>query len=405
MSTTDVSVHRHRIDYLDGLRAVAVLAVLVSHVALHGLHGAAYRTLMEGAHGVDLFFVISGFCLAFPTLAKRQRGTTTVFDVVDFGAKRLVRIVPPFYLATAVLLALAVVPHFVTHHSVQDGLPDARSLGASLLFLDDHVQLMNGSFWTLMVEFRWYFVFPLMLWLWVASPRAFTATAVVSLVLYHFTRARGLDFGTLPCFMLGIVAADVHLAGARTASWGRPLRRWSWLLMIAGATLGIVTEGSATIPGFERADVAFAYQPTILGWQIACFAFVVAAGEYALLRRVLSLRPLVAIGIASYGIYLVHEPVIQLVEAHLHGPATELIAGTAALAVGGLFWAVGEIPFTTGPLRAPLLAAARPLVARALAFCGIGPIITLAPPRSASVPFSVGSSMPESAPAQVPAPS
>jgi peptidoglycan/LPS O-acetylase OafA/YrhL len=154
VSTTDVSVHRHRIDYLDGLRAVAVLAVLVSHVALHGLHGAAYRTLMEGAHGVDLFFVISGFCLAFPTLAKRQRGTTTVFDVVDFGAKRLVRIVPPFYLATAVLLALAVVPHFVTHHSVQDGLPDARSLGASLLFLDDHVQLMNGSFWTLMVEFR-----------------------------------------------------------------------------------------------------------------------------------------------------------------------------------------------------------------------------------------------------------
>lgn len=59
-----------RIEYIDGLRALAVLSVLVSHIVFHSPNlqsGPAYRLGMEGTHGVDLFFVLSGFCLAFPT--------------------------------------------------------------------------------------------------------------------------------------------------------------------------------------------------------------------------------------------------------------------------------------------------------------------------------------------------
>ena len=372
---------RHRIDYVDGLRAVAVFTVLVSHIALHApLSGMPYHALMEGAHGVDLFFVISGFCLAFPTLAKiRASRADVAFDVTDFGAKRLVRIIPPFYIATAVLLAFVILPHLAMHRTLPDGLPSARSLGASLLFLDDNVQLLNGSFWTLMVEFRWYFVFPFMLWLWIVSPRAFLAAGIASIVLYHLTRARGLDFGTLPGFMLGIVAADVQLAGVRTAGFGPQLRRWAWALIVPAALAGIAYERGATIPGFNRADVAFAYQPTILGWQIACFALVVAAGASATIGALLSLRALVVTGIASYGIYLVHEPVIAFVVAHVHGVTGQVFAGAAALAAGFMFWSLAEIPFTTGPLRAPLLAALRPLVARGLAMCGIRGTIMLSP--------------------------
>ena len=198
-------------------------------------------------------------------------------------------------------------------------LPDIRSIAASLFFLDDRVALVNGSFWTLMVEFRWYFAFPLLLWLWVRSPRAFLAAGIASLVLYHFTRARALDFGTLPGFMLGIIAADLHVRGPHTAGWGEHLKRWSWLLAAAGIALGVACQANATIPGYDRTDVTFAYQPTIFGWQLGCFALVVFAGANAAFRRLLSVRALVATGVASYGIYLVHEPIVAAGMARFTG--------------------------------------------------------------------------------------
>jgi peptidoglycan/LPS O-acetylase OafA/YrhL len=377
-----------RITYIDGLRALAVVAVLISHVTKHLGSGLAQSVFNEGAHGVDLFFVISGFCLALPTLAKLRAGAPVRFDVADFAAKRLVRIVPPFYCAVILLLALAVIPHLVTHHALPppNSIPDGHSIAAQLLFLDDRIELVNGSFWTLMVELRWYFAFPVLLWLWVRSPRAFLAIGVASFMLYHLTRARGLDFGTLPGFMLGIIAADLQVHGARTERWGRHLRRWAWTLLVPALGLGIACEGSATIPGFYRSDVTFAYQPTILGWQVACFAFVVFAGENAWFRRILSLPALVATGIASYGIYLVHAPVVDIAMTLLRGSTAPYAIGVLALAAGFAFWAVFERPFTTGGLRAPLLAWTRPWVDRAFALAGVSGNIQIRPAITTTIP-------------------
>lgn len=258
-------------------------------------------------------------------------------------------------------------------------LPDIRSIAASLFFLDDRVALVNGSFWTLMVEFRWYFAFPLLLWLWVRSPRAFLAAGIASLVLYHFTRARALDFGTLPGFMLGIIAADLHVRGPHTAGWGEHLKRWSWLLAAAGIALGVACQANATIPGYDRTDVTFAYQPTIFGWQLGCFALVVFAGANAAFRRLLSVRALVATGVASYGIYLVHEPIVAAGMARFTGVTGALASGAVALAAGFAFWAACEVPFTTGSLRSPLLARVRPWLERVLTFAGIGRTIEIRP--------------------------
>ncbi|HKU67801.1 MAG TPA: acyltransferase, partial [Candidatus Baltobacteraceae bacterium] len=171
----------HRIAYIDGLRAVAVLLVVSHHVMLHSpaLHVpvpflSVAHALLEGSHGVDLFFVLSGFCLSYPLLARLRGEQTATFDVVRYFAKRIVRIVPPYYAAVAVLLLL----------------PGTR-LGASaldvvkqLLFLDWHTSFLNGSFWTLCVEFRWYFFFPIALALWIRRPRAFWAIASGSVILY-----------------------------------------------------------------------------------------------------------------------------------------------------------------------------------------------------------------------------
>jgi peptidoglycan/LPS O-acetylase OafA/YrhL len=386
----DPSSRLHRIDYIDGLRAVAVLAVILHHVGRQtGVAGATARVVHEGAHGVDLFFVLSGFCLAFPTLAKIARNGASAFDVADFGAKRLVRILPPFYIATLALIAVFALPHLLRHEAPSVPIPSFGNVVASMLFLDERVHLINGAFWTLMVEFRWYFAFPLLLALWVRAPRAFFAVGLASFVLYHFTRARGVDLGTLPGFMLGIVAADLQLGGAATRGWGEHVKRWAIPAAIASAALGVAVEGQARIPGLDGNDVLFPYQPTILGWQLATFFLVVAAGNMGPLRRVLALKPLVVTGIASYGLYLVHEPAIEFVTHRLnHGPVAFGLATGAALAAGFGFWFLAERPFTTGPLRRPLVDWLVSPLARTLAWLGLGRRIEIASPVVGDVVYA-----------------
>jgi peptidoglycan/LPS O-acetylase OafA/YrhL len=403
----DPSSRLHRIDYIDGLRAVAVLAVILHHVGRQtGVAGATARIVHEGAHGVDLFFVLSGFCLAFPTLAKIARNGASAFDVADFGAKRLVRILPPFYIATLALIAVFALPHLLRHEAPTVPIPSFGNVVASMLFLDERVHLINGAFWTLMVEFRWYFAFPLLLALWVRAPRAFFAVGLASFVLYHFTRARGVDLGTLPGFMLGIVAADLQLGGAATRGWGAHVKRWAIPAAIASAALGVAVEGQARIPGLDGNDVLFPYQPTILGWQLATFFLVVAAGSMGPLRSLLALKPLVATGIASYGLYLVHEPAIEFVTHRLnHGLVAFGLATGAALAAGFGFWFVAERPFTTGPLRRPLVDWFAPLIARVLAWLGLGRRIEIASPvvddgvRAPAAVASVAVPVPSAVPA------
>jgi peptidoglycan/LPS O-acetylase OafA/YrhL len=366
-----------RIDYIDGLRAVAVLTVLVAHIALHRhMQGPLAHVLSEGAHGVDLFFVLSGFCLAYPTMKKWRSGAKVGFGLTDFAAKRIVRIVPPFYLASLVLIAAGVAVNLAGRSFVTE-LPAPMDMLKSFLFLDEHVHLINDSFWTLMVEFRWYFAFPLLLAVWLRSPRAFCAIGVASAVLYYFTRARGLDLGTLPGFMLGIVAADIHVGARLHAKAAMTIRRFAFPLAVVCALAGIAVESRALIPGFDGADVVWAFQPTIVGWQLAVFFFVVACGASSWLRAALAAPVLVATGVASYAIYLVHEPVVTLIVHKVNGPLAFAVAPVAALLAGFLFWRYAERPFTTGTLRRPLLDRVKPLVERAFVLMGVPAAIEL----------------------------
>jgi peptidoglycan/LPS O-acetylase OafA/YrhL len=267
-------------------------------------------------------------------------------------------------------LIVAVAPAVLRHRPLVD-LPSPLQLGESLLFLDGHVQLLNSSFWTLMVEFRWYFAFPFLLALWLKSPRAFCTVALTCVVLYHFTRAHGLDLGTLPGFMLGIIAADVHIGARLRGDIAERIRRFALPLSFVCAIAGVAVESHAWIPGFDNADVQWAYQPTILGWQLATFFFVVASGAIASLGNLLSSKILVATGVASYAIYLMHEPIVTIVLGITHGIGSFVLAFVAALTAGFTFWVLAERPFTTGRLRQPLLRLITPLLTRACAFFGL----------------------------------
>lgn len=347
----------HRIRYVDGLRALAVLLVVAHHVMLHSpaLHTpiafAGWQHLMlEGSHGVDLFFVLSGFCLSYPVLQRLHSEHAARFAVTRYFAKRIVRIVPPYYAAVVLMLLV----------------PAARAgVGATdvikqLLFLDWHTAFLNGSFWTLCVEFRWYFLFPIALALWIRAPRAFWAVASASVLLYGITRVHAPDVGTLLPFMLGIAAADFEIRAVRT-------ERLALVLLPIAILCALVLEQSASMPSPYGAESSIFFVQTNPGWQIAAFAFVLLAGRVSTLRGVLSFAPLVAVGIASYSIYLVHEPVVTMLQTRLHVPFTGsmLLSYAGALAVGFAFWALFEREWMSGSLKARAIAFLEPGLARA----------------------------------------
>lgn len=329
---------KHRIGYIDGLRAVAVLAVVASH-------SFAFITIGQ-SFGVDLFFVISGFCLAFPTLAKLEQSGTTAFDVYRYAAHRVVRIVPPYYIAIALMIVAAAF-----------AIPGVNRVSLlnvvkQMLFLDSGTTFLTGSFWSLAVEFRWYFIFPLALVLWVKAPRAFIAGVLLVIVAGQATMATSSDMVALPAFLLGIVAAHVRVHG----------HRMGWLALPACGVL-----------------IALAYLKTgtLISplWELAVFLLVVGAGATDWFSRALSMRWLTVIGVASYSIYLMQGPVIGFLAARGQPAIVTALAGIAA---GFAFWLFGERPFLYGPVRAALIAQFKEALAKYGSLLGVSGSIALA---------------------------
>jgi peptidoglycan/LPS O-acetylase OafA/YrhL len=327
---------KHRIDYIDGLRAVAVLAVIGAHTIWFG-----------GAHGVDLFFVISGFCLSYPTLLKLKETGRSDFNLIDYGIKRIVRIVPPYWSAIALLVVVYLI---ATALRFRMPWPEMLPYGFSwqevakqAFFIDKHTSFLNGSFWTLSIEFRWYFIFPVALWLWIRKPLWFVALALLSipigLIFDAKTNLGLIDPLVLPAFLLGIVAAHVQVRNVKA-------------VQVAALPVGVILLTITLLFPQPRVGSPICY--------LCAFSFVVASGYYGFLARLLSIRIIALIGLASYSIYLIHEPVIAILgRLGVWVYPCALVSVLIAFA----FWWVAERPFVSGPIRRKLIGALTGLVA------------------------------------------
>ena len=387
--------------YVDGLRAIAILAVIAYHaiseanwafpwlVAPMTLVPTWWCTTLaaKGAHGVDLFFVISGFCLAYPVLARQQHGGTTSFDVRGFFAKRIVRIVPPYYASIVILVAMVVLAVHLGYHRPSAVAADFTpvSLLQQVLFFDRHADFVNSSFWTLAIELRWYLAFPFLLLLYTRSTRFFFTVLAGCVVAFNLTQLRAMDIGTLPGFMLGIVAADWRFREPKIARFALPA-------FLVALDIALLLEPFASEPSrFGGADDVGFFVQTNVGWQLASFFFVVAAGRVAWLRRLLEFPTLCAIGVSAYGIYLVHQPIISLWDrnggANLPPLANFASAVCFAIAGGLAFSYIAERPFLVNAVRAQLVRALEKPLASAFTILGVPVRLELAEAgRVAAVP-------------------
>jgi peptidoglycan/LPS O-acetylase OafA/YrhL len=152
---------KSRFKALDGLRALAVLGVLWMHTwTVHGnprfiIGNFDITSIMAlGGNGVDLFFVISGFCMYYFYAGNKQ------FSYTDFGAflkKRWIRLSPAFYTVSVVYIAVKV--------ATDPSYPFVKSLLTSLTYLNGTLPAYNpeGILWSLTPEWQFYLIVPFLL--------------------------------------------------------------------------------------------------------------------------------------------------------------------------------------------------------------------------------------------------
>ena len=312
---------------IDGLRAVAVLAVVLNH--------AGFGLLPGGFLGVDVFFVISGFLIT--GIIEREFSSGS-FSLVAFYERRVRRILP----ALGVVI-VAVTPAAWTILTPAQLKQYGQSVASVAVFSSNLLFWQQSGYfdvaaelkpllhtWSLAVEEQFYLFFPLLL--------------VVLLRLGK--RARGVALSSL------IIGSLVFAQVGANAQWTSnfyllPSRAWELLLGAALALLGVrAGPGSA---GRAREAVSFLALIALVGSLVlltehdplpgvlslvpvgATVALLWSSGPETLAYRVLTLKPLVTVGLMSYSIYLWHQPLFVLAR---HATRSDLGAPLAAILVG-----------------------------------------------------------------------
>ncbi|MDQ3705181.1 MAG: acyltransferase family protein [Chloroflexota bacterium] len=352
---------------LDGLRAIAVMGVLLYHAGMLWLPG--------GFLGVEVFFVISGYLITSLLLSEWQRHGSV--NLPAFWLRRARRLLPALFLVIAVTLAFCVLflPEEVAGLRGDVLAATGYVTNWYLIFnQQSYFEVMGRPsllqhLWSLAVEEQFYLLWPL---LFVAGMRflrrgvvllAALGGAVASFVLMALlyqpdvdpsriyygtdTRAAGLLMGVSLAF---VWAPWQHRAAVQAARW-----RWAKPLLIdlvgVGALAGIVCF-------FLYLDE---FQPFLYQGGFAALGLVTVAAiaatvhpEARLIPRLLGVVPIRWVGLRSYGIYLWHWPVFMVTRPELDvpfdGPPLFILRMGVSLALAELSYRYVETPVRTGGL-------------------------------------------------------
>jgi peptidoglycan/LPS O-acetylase OafA/YrhL len=336
---------------IDGLRAVAVVPVVLFHSGLPGFSG--------GYAGVDVFFVISGFLITALLLQDLQQDR---FSIVKFYERRARRILPALtfvILITTLIAAFTLPPLRLAEYGAS--LIATVLFGANLYFWRTTDYFATAAeerpllhMWSLAVEEQFYIIFPLLLlalWRWRRGGSdamlwaVFLGSAVLSFALSVFAA----EWKPVANFYLPVTRAWELLAGCMVALAlkGAPPRKAIYAPVLAG--LGLVLVIGALILIDETT-------PWPGPWTIVPVAgtalILLFARADCPTGRTLGWGPLVWIGLLSYSIYLWHQPLLAF--ARITTPAHPPLALMAALALATIplawiSWRFVEQPFRKRP--------------------------------------------------------
>ncbi|WP_241092837.1 acyltransferase family protein [Xanthomonas bonasiae] len=349
--------------YIDGLRALAVLAVIAYHLDPAWLPG--------GFTGVDVFFVISGFVVSASLQRLPAAGSWGVF--AQFYARRMRRIAPALVaclLATALASGLFIPDSWLSETSAKTGRMAFVGLSNWVLAASDNDYFSpKAEFnpythtWSLGVEEQFYLLFPLLFLAWNRGGRGrawstlLVTLASASSLAYALLRSRGggeagdafyltterfWQLGSGVLLYQALALSGRFDAGAAPA----PRAAWNWRSPLLALALGLVGYG------LWRARPGYSPWPDGLWPVLGTLGLLglLHGAPAGWIKRALSQRAVVAIGRVSYSLYLWHWPVFVLfrwtvgLESALAKALALLLV--AALAIASYRWV--ELPWRSG---------------------------------------------------------
>jgi peptidoglycan/LPS O-acetylase OafA/YrhL len=334
---------------LDSLRAFAVAAVVLSHL---GLHSDFVQRIGWGRLGVELFFVLSGYLITRILLTARtavDEGTEPRGTAIRlFYIRRCLRIFPIYYLTLFVTAAIGI-------HPVR------QTLLWHLSYLSNVYFSLRGAFdgpisplWSLAVEEQFYLLWP---WFILFLPRRALRSFIVATIFVgplwrlacvalgaNDIATETITFGCLDLLAIGALLAESRWSERDEA----PLRRFAFpALIVAGIALLLVAFSIGL-----RAELVYGRFARAL-----VFVWIVARASEGFgggVGKLLSFRPIAAIGRISYGIYLLHAFTPELAMKFFHyalarpypqsAAAQHLIAVVGTVAGAAISWRYFEAP-------------------------------------------------------------
>ena len=351
---------------LDGLRALAVLAVVAYHVSLGWAQG--------GLLGVGIFFTLSGYLITDLLLA--QQAATGRLQMLSFWQRRARRLLPALFVMLAVVAGWVALLQRAQLPALRGAMAAAAGYVSNWWLIAQNSSYFArfgppsplGHLWSLAVEEQFYLIWPWLraarpvpgaqaadssrgYWLATATMLLAAASAALMALLYHpgYDPTRVYDGTDTRAFALLIGAALAFARPSRTMP-ARPARRARLILDGAGAA-GLVVialliwRTSQYSPSLYRGGMVLL--------SVATAAVVLAVVSPASrLGRVLGWSPLRWLGVRSYGIYLWHFPIIVLTTPA--GTADSLARGSvqvaASVVLAALSWRYIEEPIRHGAI-------------------------------------------------------
>lgn len=341
---TAESIHKNHRRDIDGLRSLAIVPVLLFHMGVAFVPG--------GFLGVDVFFVISGFLIT--GILYKELQATGKFSIGNFYERRVRRIFPALVTVSTVTI---IVGYFVL-------LPDAfKTLKVSLRwvfgFLSNIFFAGQNSYfapdidlnpmlhtWSLAIEEQFYVVFPLLLWvLYKFVPKKAWAYVLGAIALASIFWAQAnyfvdptanfyqIQFRAWELLAGGLVA--LFMDSLQKVAKGNNILSASGLLMLCGSYLFL--------------DDKFAHPGFLTLLPVLGTALIIAfTAEGSITHRLLSLRPIVFIGLISYSLYLWHQPIfafVRILSPNALSSIELLPALALTLLISILTWKFVENPF------------------------------------------------------------
>lgn len=322
---------------INGLRAIAVLPVIFFHAGINGFDG--------GFLGVDVFFVISGFLIT-ANIIKSQKCED--FSLLSFYDKRARRILPPLILTlfiTTILSFIFMLPYDLKNFGQS---LVSTSLGANniLLYLTSGYWSLASEFkplyhtWSLGVEEQYYFIIPIIFILFLRKQKLLHIT-VISFFLISFLSSYLIENKEFNFLMIMTRFWELCAGSLLAMYMSKRATIKSELLSTTGLFFIFLSYYN---PYFLSNNSAIINSTPVLG----ALMIIAFTKPDSYIYKILSSKPIILIGLSSYSIYLLHQPILSFLRLATEGHANtykQLIWALTSIPLGYLSWKFVESPF------------------------------------------------------------